>query len=102
MISYRKLAMRILGRPLTFLGGGGISQTRPLPQRAAALTLTAALLTGAAFPAFADTYYIENGDIVISAGTEAGTNKVEQGRSEERRVGKECLRLCRSRWSPYH
>ena len=23
-------------------------------------------------------------------------------RSEERRVGKECLSLCRSRWSPYH
>ena len=23
-------------------------------------------------------------------------------RSEERRVGKECLRMCRSRWSPYH
>ena len=23
-------------------------------------------------------------------------------RSEERRVGKECLRQCRSRWSPYH
>ena len=59
--------------------GGGISQTRPLSQRAAALTLTAALLTGAAFPAFAGTYYIENGDIVISAGTETGTNKVEQG-----------------------
>jgi two-component system sensor histidine kinase KdpD len=28
---------------------------------------------------------------------------VEEGdRSEERRVGKECRRLCRSRWSPYH
>ena len=26
----------------------------------------------------------------------------EATRSEERRVGKECLRLCRSRWSPYH
>ena len=26
----------------------------------------------------------------------------EMSRSEERRVGKECLRLCRSRWSPYH
>ena len=77
MLSYRKLAMRVLGRPLHT--GGGISQTRPLPQRAAALTLTAALLTGAAFPAFAGTYYIENGDIVISAGTETGTNKVEQG-----------------------
>ena len=24
------------------------------------------------------------------------------GRSEERRVGKECALLCRSRWSPYH
>jgi multidrug efflux pump len=27
---------------------------------------------------------------------------VEFARSEERRVGKECRRLCRSRWSPYH
>ena len=24
------------------------------------------------------------------------------GRSEERRVGKECHVVCRSRWSPYH
>ena len=62
-----------------FIRGGGIDSPRPASQRAAALVLTAALLTGAAFPAFADTYYIENGDIVISAGTEAGTNKVEQG-----------------------
>ena len=26
----------------------------------------------------------------------------ERARSEERRVGKECLAVCRSRWSPYH
>src|SRR3546814_5490327 len=25
-----------------------------------------------------------------------------QDRSEERRVGKECVSTCRSRWSPYH
>ena len=25
-----------------------------------------------------------------------------ENRSEERRVGKECVSLCRSRWSPYH
>src|SRR3546814_19594268 len=25
-----------------------------------------------------------------------------EGRSEERRVGKGCVRTCRSRWSPYH
>ena len=76
MLSYRKLAMRVLGRPLHT--GGGIDSPRPASQRAAALILTAALLTGAAFPAFAGTYYIEEGDITISAGTEAGTNKVEQ------------------------
>ena len=77
MLSYRKLAMRVLGRPL-YTGGGGINSPRPASQRAAALVLTAALLTGAAFPAFAGTYYIEEGDIKISAGTQAGTNKVEQ------------------------
>src|SRR3546814_2510773 len=26
----------------------------------------------------------------------------DEGRSEERRVGKECVSTCRSRWSPYH
>ena len=29
-------------------------------------------------------------------------DEVARGRSEERRVGKECPVLCRSRWSPYH
>ena len=28
--------------------------------------------------------------------------ELEQARSEERRVGKECASMCRSRWSPYH
>src|SRR3546814_18848407 len=27
---------------------------------------------------------------------------LEYSRSEERRVGKECVSTCRSRWSPYH
>src|SRR3546814_7624564 len=27
---------------------------------------------------------------------------IQENRSEERRVGKECVRTCRSRWSPYH
>ena len=30
------------------------------------------------------------------------STRADSLRSEERRVGKECLRLCRSRWSPYH
>src|SRR3546814_5170229 len=28
--------------------------------------------------------------------------KLDALRSEERRVGKECVSTCRSRWSPYH
>ena len=28
--------------------------------------------------------------------------RLQPGRSEERRVGKECTSWCRSRWSPYH
>src|SRR3546814_14809203 len=30
------------------------------------------------------------------------TSSADPMRSEERRVGKECVRTCRSRWSPYH
>ena len=79
MLSYRKLAMRVLGRPPPYGGGGGIDSPRPASQRAAALVLTAAMLTTLAAPAFAKTWYIENGDITISAGKTEGTNKVSQG-----------------------
>src|SRR3546814_14058855 len=56
------------------------------------------------------------GMIVSDNGTELTSNAVlawcgemgvewhyiAPGRSEERRVGKECVSTCRSRWSPYH
>src|SRR3546814_13255735 len=29
-------------------------------------------------------------------------HRYREWRSEERRVGKECVSTCRSRWSPYH
>src|SRR3546814_14769631 len=31
-----------------------------------------------------------------------GPQRPDRDRSEERRVGKECVSTCRSRWSPYH
>src|SRR3546814_2290545 len=31
-----------------------------------------------------------------------GGCEARRARSEERRVGKECVSTCRSRWSPYH
>src|SRR3546814_16619153 len=57
------------------------------------------------------------GDVILLGGTLApgsngvGTLTIAGGlsldaastlRSEERRVGKECVSTCRSRWSPYH
>ena len=76
MLSYRKLAMRVLGRPLHT---GGIDSPRPASQRAAAFALTAAMLITLTAPAFADTWCIENGDITVKAGDTKGTNKVSQG-----------------------
>ena len=76
MLSYRKLAMRVLGHPLHT---GGNDSPRPASQRAAAFILTAAMLTTLAAPAFADTWCIENGNITVKAGDTKGTNKVSQG-----------------------
>src|SRR3546814_15831459 len=54
------------------------------------------------------------GKIQAAAGSEPGHGQAQQRdvavlhveivgpRSEERRVGKECVSTCRSRWSPYH
>ena len=53
--------------------------------------------------------YILDGEVTLI--TDAGEELLRAGmaatfpagdRSEERRVGKECRPLCRSRWSPYH
>ena len=74
MISYRKLAMRVLGHsPVSAVK----TARRSTGKRAAALALTAALVVGMTLPAFAETWFIEDGDISISAGTSG--NHVEQG-----------------------
>ena len=80
MPSYRKLAMRVLGRPLHT---GGSDSPRPASQRAAAFILTAAMLTTLTAPAFAKEWYIEEGDITVRAGETEGTNKVSQGENPE-------------------
>ena len=80
MLSYRKLAMRVLGRPLHT---GGIDSPRPASQRAAAFALTAAMLITLTAPAFAATWRIEDGDITVKAGETEGTNKVSQGTNKD-------------------
>ena len=80
MLSYRKLAMRVLGRPLHT---GGNDSPRPASQRAAAFVLTAAMLITLTAPAFAETWYIENGDITVKASGTEGKNTVSQGNKKD-------------------
>ena len=80
MLSYRKLAMRVLGRPLHT---GGNDSPRPASQRAAAFILTAAMLITLTAPAFAETWYIENGDITVKASGTEGKNTVSQGNKKD-------------------
>mgnify|MGYP000692583208 CR=1 FL=1 len=44
----------------------------------------------------------ENVFAKIVSGELAPGDRIREDRSEERRVGKECASMCRSRWSPYH
>src|SRR3546814_16886572 len=54
--------------------------------------------------------WVETARELLSELSETDRNKVfyqnaiafYRTRSEERRVGKECVSTCRSRWSPYH
>lgn len=78
MISYRKLAMRVLGHsPVSAVR----TARRSTGKRAAALALTAALVVGMTLPAFAKDWYIDNGDISISAG-ESGNDVTQNGKTE--------------------
>lgn len=79
MISYRKLAMRVLGHsPVSAVK----TARRSTGKRAVALALTAALVVGMTLPAFAQDWFIENGDITISAG-ESGNNVTQGGTTTE-------------------
>ena len=62
---------------------GGIDSPSPASQRAAAFILTAAMLITLTAPAFAETWYIEDGNITVKAGETEGTNKVSQGANQE-------------------
>src|SRR3546814_11943459 len=84
----------IIGRlSLAVVFGAAIGIDREFRQKAAGLrthilvALAAAMFTVIAFEIFFEVQEITDNS---------------RSRSEERRVGKECVSTCRSRWSPFH
>ena len=78
MISYRKLAMRVLGHsPVSAVK---TARRRPTGKRAAALALTAALVVGMTLPAFADVYDLTKGDISVGFKNNQQTVTQEDGK----------------------
>ena len=83
MVSYRRLAMRVLGHvPVLFGKKKASPPPRVAAQRIAALALACAMMTGMALPAFAGTYDIANGSIEIHA--KEGSNFITQWLDENR------------------
>src|SRR3546814_11561970 len=79
---------------------GGIAVVRQVEQRRLEVVTTRQMR--GTFAAGGDTAAVLDGerDEVFAACALRGRDY--RPRSEERRVGKECVSTCRSRWSPYH
>ena len=101
---YKALVVRIAVGNREKLKGTGILYIRNLNERVCVFTAAHVIsdcfdINGEVY-LFLDFYDQKYDNHLI----EGAFDKVDQknARSEERRVGKECASMCRSRWSPYH
>ena len=103
--SGRRLSRRSLLQGAATAGAAGLAVTAlgaANPALAATNRSSAPSLDEANTPAGPIVVHVRDarsGDIEVLSGTSATRMR---DRSEERRVGKECMVQCRSRWSPYH
>src|SRR3546814_15105443 len=94
---------------IVWTGHGAKAQTEAGTEDERRKNITASLLDGPAY------YFLDNINRTVDSSAYAsvttsdtwvdrplGTSKKVEVRSEERRVGKECVSTCRSRWSPSH
>src|SRR3546814_12119720 len=69
--------------------------------------ISSCIIGAAALALVARVLVLQRGGIVVEHQALLASQRDEAAalgaaRSEERRVGKECVSTCRSRWSPYH
>src|SRR3546814_14580507 len=92
--------IRWINRPVHLLGhalGGVVATLAVESLRSAVRSLALVATPLESMPAFA-----ERARQIDAGGLAGPVEKSLKRRSEERRVGKECVSTCRSRWSPYH
>ena len=93
-----QIVQNLQRRLSSLLGGGGGGSGRA-PGGAGGYILIVLLLVAWGATGI---YRVDEAERGVVQRFGAYTDTTMPVRSEERRVGKECLRQCRSRWSPYH
>src|SRR3546814_11208289 len=92
------------------LGSAGASAFKPKDKRAIAIMgdggfwhngLTSGIGNAVFNKDDSVTVIIDNGYSAATGGQDILSSRADNARSEERRVGTECVSTCRSRWSPY-
>src|SRR3546814_14610650 len=92
------------GRPESYTGGA-MQHPQPAPAAAYDEMVDARGEVRPHYQAFAQWLEQQPAEAMAARQIEADLSFRRVGitfRSEERRVGKECVSTCRSRWSPYH
>src|SRR3546814_12935644 len=77
-------------------------EDRDLPWPEKIALLRAGLLPLLIFFSMTGLFLLGYTNLTESSAVGALTSTLAAIRSEERRIGKECVSTCRSRWSPYH
>ena len=103
MVAFAGLAITlVLRREAAILKRLRATPLPPMTYVAALLTSTLIVFVLQTIALFAIGRLFYSTPFPSDLGSLAGAIVVGTARSEERRVGKECSELCRSRWSPYH
>src|SRR3546814_20227230 len=99
-VRQEELLIAVIARMLDGLRHVAVGASSPIPGAAALLTrrISGGRLRVSVLGSRANNPFTDGGRELFDC---AGQGRLD-ARTEELRVGKECVRTCRSRWSPFH